>query len=458
MTKIYSHTLSLCNICKEKIPARIIQTDNKVFMEKKCPEHGFFETLISSDINWYEQSRTYVKAGQIPLLYNQDKFKGCPESCGFCTQHQQHTCLPVIEINHLCDLTCPICLKGEGIKGNMTTIEFAGIIDNLIAAEGKIEVVNISGGEPSLHPQLVEMLEIASDKGIGQISLSTNGLELLTNEKLRSEIKKYNVITALQFDGFSDDVYIQLRGEALLQKKLKLIKLLEKEDLMYSLVASIAKDINHLEVKAISDFFFQSKALTLMFQPITFTGFAENADHQKHRITIDSVVKEIEKSSFVNQGDFNPLPCSHFSCFALAYFLKVDDQNYYSMKQFLGLENYLEVIANKTLPGLDKEGFSLMKQRMYEFWSAADSGDMTEKVLQRIKGILVEMNSCGFNQKTALDLGRNNMKAIFIHHFMDVYNFDFSRLVKCCNPYPQPGNKLIPICAQNVLFKGSSKN
>jgi len=146
------------------------------------------------------------------------------------------------------------------------------------------------------------------------------------------------------------------------------------------------------------------------------------------------------------------LPCSHYSCFALAYFLKVENDQYFSLKEFLGKENYLEVIANKTLPGLDKDGYSLMKQRLYEFWSASDSSDLNDKVIERIRKIILEMNSCGFTQKNALTMGKENMKAIFIHHFMDVYNFDFSRLVKCCNPYPRIDNRLVPICAQNVIF------
>jgi 7,8-dihydro-6-hydroxymethylpterin dimethyltransferase len=452
MPKIYSHTLSLCNLCKQKINARIIEKNEKVFMEKFCPEHGFSETLISTDVNWYEQSRSYVKPGQVPLLYNQSEFKGCPDSCGFCEQHQQHACLPVIEINSQCNISCPVCLKGKSVNYQMTIDEFEDIIDNLLATEGAVDVLNISGGEPSLHPQLIDFFRLANQKGITQISLSTNGLKLLENKSLRDNFKKYGVIAALQFDGFSDDTYVSVRGAKLAQNKLELIRLFEEEDIPYSLVCTVVNKINNFEVKAITDFFFQSKALTLMFQPVAFSGFADKFDHRLNRITIPEIVKEIEKSSFVNQGDFNPLPCSHYSCFALSYYLKVDEKKYYSLKNFLGKENYLDVIANKTLPGLDKQGYSMMKQKLYEFWSAADSCNMNERILERIKSIYKEMGELGFSQQGALNMGKNHMKAIFIHHFMDVYNFDFSRLVKCCNPYPQYGKRLVPMCAQNVIF------
>lgn len=452
MSKIYSHTQSLCNTCRTKIPARIIEKKGQVFMEKFCPQHGFAETLISSDKEWYEASLSYVKPGQIPLKYNQESFKGCPESCGFCSEHQQHTCLPVIEINYNCDLSCPICLKGEDSGYQMSVDEFKGIVDNLFATEGHVDVLNISGGEPSLHPHLSSFFEIALKKGVTQISLSTNGLELLKNKELRDSLRKYGVIAALQFDGFDDNTYQVIRGAKLAQQKQQLIKLFESENVLYSLVCTVVKGVNDSEVLKITDLFFQSTALTLMFQPVAFTGFAAQLDPVRNRITIPDVIKEIEKSQYVKTGDFNPLPCSHFSCFALAYYLKVDNGNYYSLKEFLGKEVYLDVIANKALPGMDNDGYSQMKQRLYEFWSASDSGNLNEKVLERIKNIVKEMSSCGFNQQNALNLGKNHMKAIFLHHFMDVYNFDFSRLVKCCNPYPQAGNKLVPMCAQNVIL------
>jgi len=449
-SKIYSHTEALCPECKAKVPARIIQKNNEILLEKFCKTHGYSDALLSNDIQWYEDSRNYVKPGQIPLKINKPEFKGCPDSCGFCSEHQQHTCLTVIEINSACNMDCPVCLKPEDISNHMKISEFENIIDNLIATEGKVDVVNISGGEPTIHPNLIEFIDIAQRKGILQISISTNGLELLNNQYLRTELKNRGAIVALQFDGFKRDTYIQIRGVDYSAQKLQLIEILERENVLYSLVSTIAKNINDNEINDITDFFFRSKALTIMFQPLAFTGSATKFDVNSHRITIPDVVKKIENSKFVKKGDFNPLPCSHYSCFALAYFLKIDEDNYLSLKEFLGDNQYLDLIANKTLPGLENEGFSVMKHQLYELWSASDSSNMNDMVLKRIKTIIKELECCGFSPQKALSLGMQNMKAIFIHHFMDVYNFDFSRLVKCCNPYPRSGDKLIPACAENI--------
>jgi uncharacterized radical SAM superfamily Fe-S cluster-containing enzyme len=408
------------------------------------------EDIISSDVDWYEKSRAFVKPAQIPLHHNVSEFKGCPDSCGFCNEHQQHTCLPVIEINSICDIACPVCLKKEDVNLQLTVDDFSQILDNLFRTEGKIDVVNISGGEPTLHPQIKELLNECIVKNVTQVSVSTNGLELLKDKTLRDFFKQNGIITALQFDGFKKETYIKLRGLDLAESKMNLIRLMEEEGLQYSLVCTVASGINETEVSEIVDFFFQSKALTLMFQPISFTGRAAIQIKPGARLTIPDVVKKIEESKYVSKGDFNPLPCSHYSCFALSYYIKTDDQNFYSLKKFLGDDYYLDIIANKTLPGIDTEGYGILKQKLYEFWSAADSGNMNDRVLERIKEIMKEMSCCGFTPKTALSIGMKHMKAIFIHHFMDAGNFDFARLVKCCTPYPRKGDKLVPLCCDNI--------
>lgn len=451
MNRIYSHTQALCSVCRAKVNARIIEDDGSIFLEKICPEHGLSRALLSTDVEWYEQSLQYVKPGQEPLKKNVAEFTGCPDSCGFCPEHQQHTCLPVIEINTSCDMNCPVCLKNFKEEFSLTLEEFDGIIDNLIATEGRVDVINISGGEPTLHPLFKELICSALNKGITQISVSTNGKTLLKDPELRAFFKDSGIIAALQFDGFHDRAYHFLRGEDLAKEKQEIIKILEKENVLYSLVVTVAKGINDQEIKEIADSFFKSKALTLMFQPVAFTGNAENLDEKKHRLTTADVVRELEKSSYIEKGDFNPLPCSHFSCFALSYFFKLDDGDVYSLKKFMGREDFLKIIANKTLPGLNSEGYDILKNRIYNLWSAADYSSVSEKVLERVKKTLRLMSSGELSEKEKINMGIENMKAVFIHNFMDVHTMDFARLQKCCNPYPRKGNKLIPMCAENVF-------
>jgi len=451
--QVFSHTIALCPVCKNKVTARIVSKEGMVHLEKFCPEHGASSALICSDIQWYKDSRQYIKPGKSPQMHNVSSYKGCPDSCGFCPYHKQHTCLPVIEITNKCELACPICLKNLDAPFQMSVAQFDGVLDTLLKSEGKISLINLSGGEPTQHPEFEQLIELAINKKVTQISVSTNGIGLYRNKNLRMLFKKHDLIAAIQFDGFIPDTYPFLRGKDLSSEKLNLIKTLEDEGIKYSLTATIAKGVNDKEVTAIVDFFFKSKALSLMFQPITLTGRSADLDVDKNRITIPDVIKHIEKSRFVSKGDFNPVPCSHFSCFAVSYFFEIDDGSFLNLKEFFGKDNYLNLIANRALPGLDEGGYSLLKERIYELWSVADVSCAIEKTMEKINRILREIKPGQLSSKQTLLLGMESMKAIFIHHFMDKYTLDFGRLIKCCNPYPQPDGRLIPMCAQNVFFQ-----
>jgi hypothetical protein len=403
-------------------------------------------------MDWYEASRQYVKPKQQPLQWNVDEFKGCPESCGFCPEHQQHTCLPVIEITSRCNLQCPVCLKRFNKPFELDLSQFENILKTLMVSEKTLNVINLSGGEPTLHPDLERFINTTQDHGVTQITVSTNGLVLLDQKNIRALFKKTNTIAALQFDGFRPETYHDLRGQDLSTQKQEIIRVCEAEGIRYSLVATIAAGLNQSEICDIVDFFFKSQAVSLMFQPIAFTGQAQELSPE-WRITIPDIVAEIEKSHYVKKGDFNPLPCSHFSCFALSYYFITGPGRFMNLKEFLGLDAYLDVIANKTLPGLDASGFQMIREKLYNMWSLSDSSSTDEQILKRIRTVLQEMGDNCFNPQKALALGLESMKAIFIHNFMDKETFDFGRVIKCCNPYPQADGRLIPMCVQNVFFQ-----
>ncbi|HOX50631.1 MAG TPA: radical SAM protein, partial [Fibrobacteria bacterium] len=161
----HSTTQSTCPECRRKVPAQVVERDGAVYLDKWCPDHGSDSVLVSSDASWFRESVHHVKPRQVPLELQVEGFRGCPESCGFCSEHRQHTCLPVIEILRDCDLRCPVCLKGEVSDDRMDLATFGKVLDTLVAAEGAVPVVNLSGGEPTLHPDLPAFLALARAKG-----------------------------------------------------------------------------------------------------------------------------------------------------------------------------------------------------------------------------------------------------------------------------------------------------
>ena len=102
-------THSVCPECLVPLDAQIVIIDNRVIMQKKCPNHGYFEVLLSSDAEMYLASLPYNKPGRSPLGFSTEITRGCPLDCGLCPEHKQHICLALIEVTSHCNLNCPVC-------------------------------------------------------------------------------------------------------------------------------------------------------------------------------------------------------------------------------------------------------------------------------------------------------------------------------------------------------------
>lgn len=103
----YDHTQSLCTTCLRRVDAKIVFEAGNVYMLKNCPEHGPEKVIIATDIEYYKNSRNYMKRSEMPLRFNTPTHFGCPYDCGLCTDHEQHSCLTVIEVTDRCNLSCP---------------------------------------------------------------------------------------------------------------------------------------------------------------------------------------------------------------------------------------------------------------------------------------------------------------------------------------------------------------
>ena len=157
----YELTNSLCATCLRKVEAKVVIQDDHVYLHKWCPEHRFEKVLISTDVEYYKLSRQTLKPGQMPRRFNTPIKYGCPYDCGLCPDHEQHSCLTLVEITDGCNLTCPICYSESSPKRmsshrSLEQIEF--MLDCVVRNEAEPDVVQISGGEPTIHPQFWEML------------------------------------------------------------------------------------------------------------------------------------------------------------------------------------------------------------------------------------------------------------------------------------------------------------
>ena len=170
-------TESACDRCRRIVPAKITSDGRDVYFEKFCPEHGDRRVLVRRDLDDYLESLRYVKPAWIPREHRGRSDAPCPEGCGLCDRHEQHLCMPIVEITSRCDLSCPVCLVDAGRPWDMSLDEFRRILDGLIRAERQIDVLNLSGGEPLVHPELRGFPGRGPCRPeIVRVSISTNGL------------------------------------------------------------------------------------------------------------------------------------------------------------------------------------------------------------------------------------------------------------------------------------------
>jgi uncharacterized radical SAM superfamily Fe-S cluster-containing enzyme len=112
----HSQTTSLCETCLKLVPAKVLIEGSDVWYQKRCPEHGVQKTIISTDADYWKRTKDYLKPGDRPLSPQTRTDHGCPHDCGLCPDHEQHSCLAIIEVNEACNLSCPVCFAESSVK------------------------------------------------------------------------------------------------------------------------------------------------------------------------------------------------------------------------------------------------------------------------------------------------------------------------------------------------------
>ena len=197
---------STCPTCRMIVPAKVIADGKDVFFRKFCPEHGESVCHVRSDPEDYLRAQRYVRAAWVPREFNGNAEVACPDGCGTCERHEQHLCMPIVEITTRCDLACPVCIVDAGQDWDMNLPEFVGILDALIRAEGQVDVLNLSGGEPLLHPELLAFVdEVLSRPEIVRVSISTNGLRFLPEPHLIQQLQDRDVVISCNWTASLSD-------------------------------------------------------------------------------------------------------------------------------------------------------------------------------------------------------------------------------------------------------------
>lgn len=444
-------TNSICPFCFKKIESKIILENNSVYLLKYCLKHGEQKELLEEDGNYYLNRMAYDKPATISVTQTERK-AGCPFDCGLCPEHEQHTCNGLIEITNACDLNCKFCYANSGGKDFLSIERIEEMLDLFLESEfGSAEILQISGGEPTMHPRIIDIIKLAKSKKIKYILLNTNGLRIARDEQFAKDLSQFigGFEVYLQFDCLDDNIYQSFRGKKLVDIKKKAIENLAKYKIPTTLVATIQKNTNDQEIGRIIDFGIKTDYIRgINFQPICFSGRTDNPE-TKDRMTITGIIKNIEKQTngMIKREDFIALPCD-VDRVAISYFYKSPKGEFIPLVRNIKIEKYLPFIKNTFK--FDPEG--ILQEVLKSFVSAPQNCCSAIDFFVKLKPI-IPSDFFLKSQAEKIEFVSKNTFRISITSFLDAYNFDTKSMKKECVHVITPGLKKIPFSAYNMLHR-----
>src|SRR6266852_2480170 len=312
----YGQTTSLCEVCLALVPTKIVFEEDDVLYLKRCPSHGVQKTRVASDIAYFKSCKEWLKPGDRPLALQSRTHYGCPYDCGLCPDHEQHSCLALIEVNEACNLTCPVCFADSSPQRTkqLSRAEVERMLDALVASEGEPDLVQISGGEPTLHPEIVDILWLAKSKPIRHLMLNTNGVRIARAKAFVAELArlKPGFEVYLQFDSLERAALDNIRGADLRRVREDALANLEAAGISTTLVCVVKKGVNDGEIGRIIEHALGYACVRgITFQPVQDAGRNLGFDKNRDRMLLTDIRRAIlQQSEIFRPDDLIPLPCN----------------------------------------------------------------------------------------------------------------------------------------------------
>ncbi len=472
MPKTIKWTKSVCPTCLKIIPAEIYESQGKVMIRKRCPKHGVIEDLYWGSYSMYKRAEKYAREGKPIENPNVDVKKVvCPFSCGLCKDHINHTALGNVVLTNRCDLTCWYCFFYAEKSGYVYEPTLDQIREMFRALRNERPVpcnaVQLTGGEPTLRDDLIEIIRIAKEEGIDHVQLNTDGIRLSTDPSLAPRVREAGVNTVyLSFDGLTAKTNPKNHWEVP-----QAIENCRSAGLGIVLVPTIIKGINDHEAGAMVRFASSNIDVIrgINFQPVSLVGRISKAERERLRITTPDVIQRIEDQTEgeITSEDFYPVPCVspitqfvealtrrahydlsiHFACGMASYIFK-EGERLIPITRFVDVEGIFEFLQEKA--GQLRRGKSriltslelLLKLRRFVDQKKKPKGLNLPRILYN-----------AFIKHDYDALGEFHHRTLFIGlmHFQDLYNYDIERVQRCDIHYALPDKRIVPFCAFNVI-------
>lgn len=427
-------TRSLCPECLETIDAKVFERGGKVWMDKTCAVHGSYTALLADDVRHY-----YVADPRVEALGSCCGPSGCapaPRHSG--DQVANHSCNMLIEVTQRCNLTCPTCYAGSSPQREemLSVADYRALLDDLLGkGKGDADLVQLSGGEPTIHPQIFELIDIALERGFKQVYVNTNGIKLARREFAEQLAARGDRVSVyLQFDGFERRALKVLRGrEDLLETKLAALQHCEDLGITTVPVMTLTPDVNDDQLgRFIGLGISHPRAVRkIMIQPAMYSGRYESP-RVVERMTVAEVARRVveQTDGVFSEDDFGPIPCSDPNCFSMALALRTEAgmvpvSRYFPRYDTWADDGTAELISSVT--DTFDSGTDLREAAQWAFSSGALDA-LDDEAVDALLDRIAQWQAA--TSETSDTWG--GLFAIGIKPFMDAYTYDQDRIDKCC--------------------------
>ena len=407
---VLKQTLPLCPTCLQKVPGVVFEQQGRVMLRRECPEHGETVAVINSD------RRHYYLRHEVPHPPPAEKADGCDEGCCGALRHK--TCVALLELTEACNLQCPVCFASSPSGKHRPYPQLCADLEAFVTARGSLDILQLSGGEPLLHPDLLRIVDHAKTLSIDHIMINTNGLPLVDGGTLATELarRKPHLELSLQYDGVDRNSHLQLRGTDLLARKQEVLQAIREHDLPTTLVCTVAHQANESQLGDLLRLGLgmpQIRGIT--YQPATWSGRFERPRDPHNRLTAGDVIRllAMQSGGLLGEEDFKPLPCGDPNCCSFTFVARKAKGEVVPLTRIFSYEDHVDQLA-------DRMNFNLT-----DAWKC-----------------------CGVRWRV------EDYFRVVVKPFMDAFTYDQTRVDECCIHMIQPGGSAVSFCQFNTLQRG----
>jgi len=454
---------SMCRRCRQIVPARVFFRQGQVWQQSLCPDPACGDAppaLIAADQNWFLSTVLKPMPDRSPLPGSHPPALGCPRDCGPCTLHASPCQLPVLSVTNACQLRCPICFtynRADRIY-HMPVDEMRKTVDWIVESSGQVDLINITGGEPTLHPQILDILDCCRRPEIGRVTMNSNGLRLAEDKALCQALAERDVYVILSLNTFDPAVSERLHGRDVTAAKRQAIENLTAAGVRMTLLNVLIRGVNETALGDIWSLMRQNDhILSLTVQTMTYTGQGGGNFPNTGQIPVDEAARIVceQTGGELTFTDFVSRPSAHPLCYLISYALKAGASGASGLSGSNMLP-FARIASPERLADLIRDSYLVRPEDGQAFFGEAIDqlyAQGNTEHLAALRGLVERLYPAG-RPLSAFErqrIAESAVRTVYVHAHMDEDTFDCSRAMMCPDLVPAQPGRLIPACTYNLF-------